>query len=73
MTETAKPTNLADALKAEIDRNIQLVTVYTGLPGGVGAFGAAMIRRDLARATNAMLNGDVAAMMSAYQALKDNE
>lgn len=73
METKTQPQNLAEALAAEVARNQDLLSVYDGLPGGVGAFGAMMIRRDLAQATTAMLSGDVVEMVRVYQTLKENE
>lgn len=39
--------------------------------GPVGMFGAAMIRGDLDRAAQALAEGDLVGMISAYEALRD--
>lgn len=61
---------LGDALPRELKRCRELVAKYDKLPGGVGAFGAHMIRRDIAAGERALLSGDVVAMLRAYEALK---
>ena len=68
--ETAMET-LADALPAEQSRVRELLAIYESIP--TGAFGAAMIRRALARAEQAAVSGDVVAMIQAYEDLKSYE
>lgn len=60
---------LGDALPREIERCQELLVAYAEI-GPAGAFGAAMIRADIAAAHKAMMDGDVVAMLSAYDALR---
>ena len=60
---------LADALPAEQERVRELLITYESL-GPVGSFGAAMLRQTLARADQAVMSGDVIAMLRAYEELK---
>lgn len=64
-----KSDTLADALPKEIERCQELLTAYSEI-GPAGVFGAMMIRRDIAAAHKAMMDGDVVAMLRAYEALK---
>lgn len=66
---TSTDSTLADALPQEIERCQQLLTQYAAI-GPVGNFGAMMIRRDIAAAHKAMMEGDVVAMLRAHEALK---
>ena len=65
--------NLVAALASEIKRNQELVDQYKELPNGAGMFGATMIQQDIARAIAAMESGDIESMLTAYNAMKDNE
>jgi hypothetical protein len=60
---------LGTALPKEIRRCQNLLLEYAAL-GPVGAFGYAMISRDIIAAHKAMAEGDVVAMLRAYEALK---
>ena len=60
---------LGDALPREIERCQELLVAYAEI-GPAGAFGAAMIRADIAAAHKAMMEGDCVAMIRAYEALK---
>lgn len=60
---------LAEALPEEIARCQDLLVAYAAI-GPAGIFGAAMIRADVAAAHKAMIEGDVVAMLRAYEALK---
>jgi hypothetical protein len=70
-TCTSEPpcSTLGDALPREIERCQELLVAYAEI-GPAGAFGAAMIRRDIAAAHKAMMEGDCVAMIRAYEALK---
>ena len=70
-TCTSEPpwSTLGDALPREIERCQELLVAYAEI-GPAGAFGAAMIRADIAAAHKAMMEGDVVAMIRAYEALK---
>lgn len=70
---TTQIQSLAEALPLEQARCRELLTIYRDLPGGVGAFGAAMIEASLRRADAASASGDVVAMLRSYQELKDHE
>lgn len=59
---------LGDALPKEIARVQEILGHYIAIGPG-GAFGAAFIRADLAAATQAMIEGDVVAMLRAYETL----
>ena len=61
---------LGTALPKEIQRCQELLTEYAAL-GPVGAFGHTMIQSDIAAAHKAMMEGDVVAMLRAYNALKE--
>lgn len=61
--------NLMEGLIAETNRCREVVKLYDAIP--TGAFGAAMIRQDIAFAEQAMGSGDVIAMMEAYKRLKE--
>lgn len=63
--------NLAEGLQRQISRNQELLEIYKTIP--TGAFGAAMIKRDLDAAIKAMAEGDTVAMISAYKALEGNK
>jgi len=64
---------LGDALPREMARvRDRLIPVYLSI-GPAGAIALAMMRHDLDMAAKAMAEGDVAAMMRAYAALKDYE
>ena len=65
----ATGSTLGDALPREIERCQELLVAYAEI-GPAGAFGAAMIRADIAAAHKAMMEGDVVAMIRAYEALK---
>ena len=60
---------LGDALPREIERCRELLGAYAEI-GPAGAFGAAMIQRDIAAAHKAMMEGDCVAMILACEALK---
>jgi hypothetical protein len=69
--EKREPMTLGDALPAEMARVRDHVLPHYLEIGPAGMFGAMMIRRDLDAAAKAMAEGDVVAMLSAYQALKE--
>lgn len=60
---------LAYALPREIERCQQLLVEYAQV-GPAGTFASMMIRADIAAAHKAMMEGDVVAMLRAYEALK---
>lgn len=64
--------SLADALPIEQARVRELLVAYKQI-GPAGAFGAAMIELTLKRADQAVMSGDVVAMLRSYEELKDCE
>lgn len=68
MTDT-----LGTALPREMARvRDEVMPAYLSI-GPAGGFALAMMRQDLDRAAKAMAEGDLAAMISAYKALKGYE
>lgn len=66
--------SLGTALPKEMARvRDHVLPHYDELPGGVGRFGAMMIRADLDRATKALAEGDVVEMLRVYETLKECE
>lgn len=66
MTDT-----LGDALPREMARvRDELLPLYQSI-GAPGMFAVAMMRADLDRAAKALAEGDVVAMLSVYQSLKE--
>lgn len=61
---------LGDALPKEQARCRELLSFYESI-GVAGAFGAALIRHSLKKADEAIMNGDLPAMIDAYNDLKD--
>ena len=61
---------LADALPKEIERCQQLLVEYAKIGPAAATFASMMIRDDIAAAHRAMMEGDVVAMLRAYEALK---
>lgn len=61
---------LGDALPKEQARVREILGHYKEI-GPAGAFGAAMIEASLRRANAAVMNGDLPAMIDAYNDLKD--
>ena len=69
----AEPVSLGEALPKEMARvRDHVMPAYIEI-GPPGAFAMAMMRADLDRAAKAMAEGDLPAMIAAYQALKDYE
>jgi hypothetical protein len=61
--------SLAEALPEEIARvRDQVLPEYDAIP--TGKFAATMMRADLDRASKAMMEGDVVAMLAVYESLK---
>jgi hypothetical protein len=67
MTESIE--TLGHALPKEIARVRELIEQYQSI-GPSGQFGVVMMSHDVAEAENAILNGDVVAMLRVYQRLK---
>lgn len=65
--------NLAEGLIRELNRNREVLAIYEELPGGVGAFGAAMIRAEIAAGEKALGSGDVVEMVRAFKILQETE
>jgi hypothetical protein len=63
--------SLGDALPKEMARVRDVVMPAYHDLGDVGAFALAFMRRDLDIATKALAEGDVVAMIAAYQSLKE--
>ena len=63
---------LGDELPREQARCRELLVAYKEI-GPAGAFGAAMIEQSLREADQASINGDVVAMLLAYEKLKNHE
>lgn len=70
MSTTTKPTSVGEALPDEIARVTKLIAIYASLPGGAGRFAIAMMQRAIKSAADAMVGGDVVAMVRAYDELK---
>jgi hypothetical protein len=65
----APGSTLGDVLPKEIERCQELLTEYAAL-GPAGAWGHVAISRDIAAAHKAMMEGDVVAMLRAYEHLR---
>ena len=61
---------LADALPKEMSRVREVLGYYKEI-GPAGMFGAACIEHDLRTADQAVMSGDVVAMLMAYKALQE--
>jgi hypothetical protein len=62
---------LGDALPQEIERNRRLLKAYEEI-GPAGLFAHTLISQEIRAAEKAITDGDVVAMIRAYNALKDN-
>lgn len=66
-----QPTNLAEALQAEVARvRDEILPLYVQI-GPAGMFGAMMIQNDLNAAIRALAEGDVIACLRLYTTLKE--
>jgi hypothetical protein len=63
--------SLGDALPEEISRVQELIKILKSLPNGHGKFSAELMQRDVGAAQKAMIEGDLAGMVTAYKALKE--
>ena len=63
--------NLIEGLNQQLKRNRKILTMYEEIP--TGAFGAAMIKKDIAVAEKAITDGDTVAMLRAYKALEETK
>lgn len=64
--------SLAEALPKEMARVREILGHYHAL-GPIGMFGAAFIEQDLRAADQAVMSGDVIAMIRAYNKLRETE
>lgn len=69
MTTQPSTESLGTALPKEMARVREVLGHYREV-GPAGAFGAAMIEMDLRAADQAVMSGDVVAMIRAYETLK---
>ena len=60
---------LGDALPKELARVREVLAIYIGV-GPPGAFASMMIKNSLKLADEAIISGDVVAMIAAYEDLK---
>lgn len=67
-----KNENLMDGLLSELNRNRQLLQEYKNI-GPAGMFGAAFIQQAITRGEQAIKEGDVIKMISAYSELKESQ
>lgn len=63
--------NLIEGIQEQMNRCRELASEYDKIPAG--AFGAAMIRQDIANGEKAIASGDVVEMVSALKALEGCE
>lgn len=68
-TDATKPQNIIQGLLDEIARCRETLAHYEAIPEG--AFGAAMIKREIAIAELAIAQGDTIKMIVSYQNLKE--
>lgn len=64
--------SLAEELQKEQARVREVLGHYKAI-GSAGMFGAAFIEQDLRAADQAIMSGDIVAMISAYEKLKEIE
>lgn len=69
MSDTPETETLGDQLPKEIERCQRLVAAYDSI-GTAGQFGAAVIRYEIRNAHEAMMSGDLPAMIEAYKRLQ---
>jgi len=72
-TQKEHPTNVAEALAEEIERNRKLLELYKALPATAGTFGAMMIDADIKKAVQALASGDAIRIVAAYETIRNNE
>ena len=65
--------NLMEGLLSEMNRVRDLIVEYNNLPGGVGIFGASLMKINIQKAEKAISSGDVIQMMVCYKELKGHE
>lgn len=63
--------NLISGLHKQLERNRELLKLYEEIP--TGAFGAAMIKKDIEAGEKALADGDVVAMLRAFKALEESQ
>ena len=61
---------LMEGLLLEMNRVRDLITIYSGLPGGVGFIPASLMKRDIQDAERAISTGDVIQMLICFKKLK---
>lgn len=61
--------NIIEGLQEEMTRNREILKFYEEIPQG--AFGAMMIKKDIADAEKAIAEGDTLAMIRVYESLKE--
>ncbi len=64
--------SIGTELPKEIARVREILGYYKEI-GSAGAFGAAMIEQDLSEADNAIISGDVVAMLRVYKKLQETQ
>lgn len=63
--------SVAEQIQVEIKRNQELKKIYDDVPAGF--IGASLIQQDIDDAVKALAEGDVIAILRAYEKLKNNE
>ena len=63
--------NLIEGLQEEMTRNRKILKIYEEIPQG--AFGAMMIKKDIADAEKALASGDTIEMIRVYKSLKETK
>ena len=63
--------SLGEALPKEQARVRGLIAIYRDLPGGAGMPAAMLMENDLRTADQAIMRGDVVAMIRIYESLKE--
>lgn len=72
MTNSEEPKTLGEALPEEQARVRELIRIYRDpVLRGAGEFTARLMEVDLQAADKAVMSGDVAAMINAYNTLKE--
>lgn len=65
-------TTVGDDIQVQIKRNQKLVQQYIAI-GPEAKFGVMMIQRDIDAAVKALAEGDIVAILRAYEALRNNK
>lgn len=69
----AEVQNLMEGLLEEMNRVRETIAEYKSLPKNAGMIGAALMEIDIKNAEEAISEGDVIKMLSAYEKLKEIE